>query len=125
MSADMAVGIVSKIPIFSKEKSYDVWKNEIAAWQKVTPVENNKQALTIALALPEGSEVRTRVFEQSGPIDELNTADGVKKLLERLDKWYKKDNLSAAYEAWTGFDMYKRSNGIVYLARCKPCSEYP
>ena len=112
MSADMAAGTMIKVPIFSKEKSYDVWQVEIKAWQKVTTVEENKQALAIALALPEGSEVRTRVFEETGPIDELNSADGVKKLLERLDKWYKKDNLSAAYEAWTGFDMYKRSKDI-------------
>ena len=53
----MATGIVSKIPIFSKEKHYDVWKIEITAWQGVTSIEKKKQALTIALALPEGSEV--------------------------------------------------------------------
>ena len=96
------------IPIFGGDKSYDRWKEETKAWQLTTSVEKKKQALSIALALPEGSEVRRRIFEESGDIGELNADDGVDKLIVRLDKWYKKDNLSAAYDAWTKFDTCKK-----------------
>ena len=96
------------IPIFGGDKSYGRWLEEIKAWKLTTAVEKKKQALTIALALPEGSEVRRRIFEESGSIEELNVDDGVAKLITRLDKWYKEDDLSAAYGAWTNFDTYKK-----------------
>ena len=100
------------IPIFGGDKSYDRWLQEIKAWKLTTAVEKKKQALTIALALPEGSEVRRRIFEESGSIDELNVDDGVEKLITRLDKWYKENDLSAAYGAWTKFDAYKKTYDV-------------
>ena len=48
------------------------------------------------------------IFEESGPIKELNVDDGMKKLKERLNKWYKKDDLPAAYSAWTQFKTCKK-----------------
>ena len=96
------------IPIFGGDKSYGRWLEEIKAWKLTTTLEKKKQGLIIALALPEGSEVRRRIFEESGSIDELNVNDGVEKLITRLDKWYKEDDLSAAYSAWTNFDTYKK-----------------
>ena len=106
-----ASGRVS-VPIFGGDKSYDRWKEEIKAWQLTTPTDKSKQALFIALALPEGSEVRRRIFEESGPIEDLNQESGVDILITRLDKWYKKDNLSAAYDAWTKFDGCKKTGDI-------------
>ena len=96
------------IPIFGGDKSYNRWLEEIKAWELTTAVEKKKQALTIALSLPEGSEVRRRIFEESGPIGDLNVEGGVKELIIRLNKWYKQDDLSAAYAAWTNFDTYKK-----------------
>ena len=82
------------IPIFGGDKSYGRWLKEIKAWKLTTTLEKKKQALTIALALPEGSEVRRRILEESGSIEELNVDDGVNKWIIRLDKWYKEDDLS-------------------------------
>ena len=95
----MAASARLNIPIFGGDKSYGRWLQEIKAWELTTTLEKKKQALTIALALPEGSEVRRRIFEESGSIEELNVDDGIDKLITRLDKWYKEDNLSAAYGA--------------------------
>ena len=47
----------SFIPIFSEDKSYDSWIKETKAWVLTTSIEKKNQALSIALALPEGSEV--------------------------------------------------------------------
>jgi len=66
-----------------------------------------KQAVTVALSFPEGSEVRGKIFEEVN-IEELANGDGMEVLLQHMDKWYKKDEMSAAYEAWTRFDSYKR-----------------
>lgn len=97
----------ARIPTFGGNKSYDRWKQELEAWKLVTSVEKKKQAVTVALAFPEGSEVRDKVFAEVN-IADLAKDDGVDTLLQHLDKWYKQDEMSAAYEAWTRFDNYSK-----------------
>ena len=45
-------------------------------------------------------------------LDKLSTEEGVKSLLEILDKYYKKDDLSEAIESWTKFVSYLRVDGV-------------
>lgn len=97
----------ARIPTFGGDKSYDRWKQELEAWQLVTRVEKKKQAVTVTLAFPEGSEVRDKVFAEM-KIADLAMDNGVSVLLQHLDKWYKKDEMSAAYEAWTRFNNYRK-----------------
>ncbi|XP_045105480.1 uncharacterized protein LOC123500989 [Portunus trituberculatus] len=77
------------VPRFGGDKTYDRWKQELRGWQLVTNVEKKKQAVTVALAFPEGSEVRGKIFEEVN-IDDLAKDDGVEVLLRHLDKWYKR-----------------------------------
>ncbi|KAK4311282.1 hypothetical protein Pmani_017216 [Petrolisthes manimaculis] len=77
-------------PVFGGDKGYERWKTELEAWQLVTNVEKKKQAITVALSFPEGSEVRDRVFNEI-EITVLNADDGMKALLQQMDTWYKKD----------------------------------
>lgn len=100
-------GAGARVPVFGGDKSYDRWKQEFKAWQLVTGIEKKKQAVTVALSFAEGSEVRSKIFEEVN-IEDLAAEDGVEVLLQHLDKWYKKDEMSAAYEAWTRFDSYKK-----------------
>lgn len=102
MSGKAVSGDRSRVPTFGGDKSYDQWKQELKAWQFVTNVGKKKQAVAVALSFPEGSEVRNKIFE------ELTNDDGMNVLLRHLDKWYKKDEMSAAYEAWTRFDNYTK-----------------
>lgn len=76
-------------PVFGGEKSYVRWRTELEAWLLVTNVDKKKQAITVALSFPEGSEVRDRIFGEV-EMNDLNSEDGMAKLLEYLDKWYKK-----------------------------------
>ena len=101
------------IPKFG-DKNYEGWKRELALWQLATTTEKKKQALLIALSFPEDSEVRHRVFNETDQteLDKLSTDDGVKSLLEILDKYYKKDDLSEAFESWTKFVSYLRVDGV-------------
>ena len=94
-------------PVFGGDKTYERWKGEISAWDLVSTVEKKAKAITVALSFPEGSDVRDKVFSEI-KIDDLNKDEGLKTLLDSLDKWYKKDELSAAYESWTRFDTYKK-----------------
>ena len=96
------------IPEFGDNKNYEGWKRELKIWQLATTAEKNKQALLIALSFPEDSEVRRRVFDETeqAELDKLSTNDGVKVLLEILDKYYKKDDLTEAFGSWTKFVSY-------------------
>ena len=82
--------------------------------QLATTIEKKKQALIIALSFPEDSEVRHRVFNETDQeeLDKLSTDEGVKILLEILDKYYKKDDLSEAFESWSKFVSYLRVDGV-------------
>ena len=51
-------------------------------------------------------------IDESGDIAELNVDDGVDKFLLRLDKWYKKDDISAQYDTWTKFVTYQTQHGV-------------
>lgn len=126
----MATKEYVKPPKFGGEKTYERWISELQAWQVISKVEKKNQALAIALSFDEGSEVRDKVFHEI-KINELNVDDGMTKLLEYLDKWYKKDELSGAYEAWGNFDKYKKSEDISiesyilgYQKRCKSLSKH-
>ena len=93
-------------PVFGGNKAYERWKEEMSAWKIVSKVDKKDKALTVALSFPEGSEVRDKVFSEV-KIEDLNKDNGMETLIEALDKWYKKDELSAAYESWTRFETYK------------------
>ena len=95
-------------PKFGGDKTYERWKTEIEGWKLVTKVEKKSQAITVALSFDEGSEVRDKVFSELD-IDKLHVEEGLKTLIENLDKWYLKDSLSSAYESWSNFYKFKRS----------------
>ena len=97
-------------PAFTEQKSYSRWIEEIKAWQALTDLDKKKQGLAIALSLPEEgqSSVRDKVFSEINAGD-LNAHDGVKKLTDFLDKIFKKDELSEAYESYVEFDRFRRS----------------
>ena len=95
-------------PVFSDNKPYTRWVDEVQVWQTVTELEIKKQGPAIALSLPEESSIRDKVFSELG-VDKLHTDDGVKTLINFLDKIYKQDELSAAYEVYTQFDRYEKT----------------
>lgn len=96
-------------PLFSESKPYTRWVDEVRVWQIVTDLDETKQGPAIALSLPENEgTVRDKVFSELG-VDKLKKKDGVTILIAFLDKIYKKDELSAAYETYTDFDRFKRN----------------
>ena len=54
----------------------------------------------------DSSNIRDKVFSDLS-LDELKGDDGVKKLMEFMDKLFKKDQLSEAYEAFSDFERFK------------------
>ena len=91
-------------PLLSKSKSYKDWLKLIEIWRTFSTLEPEKQGPAIVLSL-EG--------EAQEAILELDTAtlvkkDGVDKIIARLNKIYKKDELCEKYNALESFETYKR-----------------
>ena len=52
--------------------------------------------------------ITQRVFGEIG-IDKLNSDNGIEELIKFPDQFYKKDDLTGAYEAWRAFDQCRRN----------------
>lgn len=107
----MATAVSYKVPpVFTTQKPYSRWVDEIKAWQALTDLDVKKRGIAIALSLPEEGQnsIRDKVFSEL-TVDVLNADNGVEKLIEFMDKIFKKDELSEAYEAYTEFDRFRRS----------------
>ena len=93
-------------------KSYSQWVLEVTYWSEVTDIEATKQGTVVALSLPDLDTVlkvniRERVFNEVEPA-KLKLATGLKELIEFLDKIYKEDDLTLAYDRWTEFDHFRK-----------------
>ncbi|PIK50177.1 hypothetical protein BSL78_12928 [Apostichopus japonicus] len=96
-------------PVFSEAKPYSRWIEEVKAWQEVTDLKKEKHGLAVALSLPEegAKSIRDKVFNEID-LEDLKKETGVSTLIKFMDNVFKKDELSAAYEAYTSFDRYRR-----------------
>ena len=96
-------------PTFSKAKSYELYKQEVLAWQEITDLAKEKQGVAIALSLPEDddSQIREKVFSQV-KLDDLKKEDGLATLITFLDKHLAKDDLTDSLEKFDSFDDFER-----------------
>ena len=92
-------------PALTKDITYATWKKEISIWQLFTSLERKKQGPAIFLSL--SSQAHEAVLELE--LDELNDDNGVKNLLEKLDKLYLKDDTHSADEAYKRFETFSRA----------------
>lgn len=88
------------------EDTYDNWKNELEIWRLVTDLAPEKQALAVTLSL----SGKAREAAVSVKADDLNKEDGISTLLSKLDTIFKRDTIDCAYEAYTNFENFKKTD---------------
>ena len=93
-------------------KSYELYKQELLAWREVTEVCRSKQGIVIALTLPneEPFKVRENVLNNLS-LDELKGENGLDTLIQYLDVYLGKDDLSDRFEKYEDFENFQRTNG--------------
>ena len=64
--------------------TYDVWRKDINIWTRLTDLDKKKQALAIHLSLNERARQATSELE----VEKLECDDGIKNLIERLDRGF-------------------------------------
>ena len=99
-------------PLLTRKKSYEQWKVETLAWTEITDVSREKQAITVALLLPENHEsgIAEKVFGEL-ELKELKKQNGISTLLEFLDIHFKKDEMTDTLEKFEEFDNFERKEG--------------
>ena len=91
-------------PSLSKCKKYDDWKKMIKIWCTYTDLPKERQGAAMFLSL-EG-EAQDTVLELSD--GEISSETGVKNIIDRLEKLFKKDETLQKYQALEAFETYPR-----------------
>ena len=97
-----------KNPPKFEEDRYEQWKSELEIWQLVTDLESKKRALAVTLSLTG----KAREAALNIKSDELNSEDGMKKLLKTLDKLYLKETIDSTYEEYKSFDTFRKQEDM-------------
>ena len=92
-------------PSLTEGKSYEFWKKEIKIWQ----------LLKVATAKEEGPLIFTNSLTERDKkviseltVDEIGSDQGLKKILDKLDKLYLADKNQRTFAALDQFEKYKR-----------------
>ena len=94
-------------PVFHGDEgeSYLDWRLDVELWQGFTSLEKKKWATSFLLELKEG-KVKSTVRALGK--EKLQVEDGMKNVIEALDKIYKEDDSSYIYRSLKKFETYVR-----------------
>ena len=83
-------------PLLSKSESYDDWLKLVEIWHKFTTLEPEKQGPAIVLSLK--CKAQDAVLELD--TSQISHTDGVTIIIDRLNKIYKKDELTQCFRGF-------------------------
>ena len=96
------------LPPFREDQDFDNWMHELDLWQDVTEQKKEKQASIVYLSLP----VKARQGCSAITKAELQSADGMKILTDKLRELYAVDKDQAMFNAYEKFEEFRRSPGM-------------
>ena len=92
----------------SESKSYAEYKADLNMWSRITSLDKKVQAETVVYRL-EGhpSRIKEKILTQLG--DKLqDNENGIKELLDFLDKIYTKDDMADAWDKFSEFTSFTK-----------------
>ena len=92
------------------KEPYSTWKTEIEIWKNFTDIDEEKQGGALFLSLPDPSSARDAALELGPTI--INSPEGVKGILAKLDTLFLKDDNVLLYQSWKAFINFKRSSSM-------------
>ena len=94
-------------PDFSPQ-NFELYKQELRAWSEVTEVSRSKQAIVIALSIKD-TATRENVLSQLS-LEDLKQENGLEILINFLDSFFGKDEISDALEKYEDFENFQRAD---------------
>ena len=100
------------IPTLTGSTNYELWKLQTQAWTVVTELSKEKQAVAVALNLPEDDKrkIKEKVFGELEH-DVLNSENGMSVLFEFLDRYLLEDELMNSWNTFEDFEKFERKHG--------------
>ena len=100
------------IPRLTGSTNYELWKLQTQAWTVVTELSKEKQAVAVALSLPEDDKrkIKEKVFGEL-ELDVLNSENGMSVLFEFLDRYLLEDELMISWNKFEDFEKFERKHG--------------
>ena len=100
------------IPSLTGSTNYELWKLQTQAWTVVTELSKEKQALAVALNLPDDDKrkIKEKVFGEL-ELDVLNSENGMSVLFEFLDRYLLEDELMNSWNKFEDFEKFERKHG--------------
>ena len=99
-------------------QNYELFKKEVKIWEKVTSVKEEARGMHILLNLPNQDKdpdgVKSKILEACD-VDSLSSKDGLKNLLDMMDKYLGKDDIEDAWEKFQLFEDYRKSDDETFL----------
>ena len=93
-------------PAFNRgSDDYTKWKKKYNIWKTITDLEKKKQGGNLLLRLDDTTQ--EQVLELLTE-DEISSEDGAKKIIQKLDVIFKKDEILTAYREYEDFESFKR-----------------
>ena len=96
-------------PKFLKGMSYKTWKNKNDMWKIVTAVPKEQQAIIVLLESLEGNIKAEKAVSELTASD-VNDENGMKALIEKLDKVLESDKIDEAYLVYSRFINFQESD---------------
>ena len=96
-------------------------KIQLSIWEDFTLLEKEEQGLAVFFSFTGEDKQAVRIIG----VKTLNSADGLKLAIEKLDKLYLEDESSPAYEAYKKFEKFSRPHKISlsdYMTKDKVCA---
>ena len=94
--------------ILAGQDSYLEWKEDISVWELFTDLVQTKRGPAVYLTLTGNARDCVRALT---PV-EIGGADGVQKIIDKLDKVYLKDKDTQTFMAFENFYNYRRASGV-------------
>ncbi|KAK4329335.1 hypothetical protein Pmani_000306 [Petrolisthes manimaculis] len=95
-------------PKLSNEAAYELWRKDIEIWCKLSDLSKKKQALAIHLSLDGRARISTSELE----VDALESDDGVKTILEKLDGLFLVDKGRRQFNVFQELYNLRRPDGV-------------
>ena len=92
------------LPLLQCSNLYSDWKKKISIWDKFTTLEDAKKGAAVLHTLEGLAEEAVLELNDT----KINAADGLKNVIERLDRLYLKDTTLDKFQALEAFDSYTR-----------------
>ena len=101
------------VPVMREGVSFEDWLEEIEHWKIVTSetIKPDQRGSKVFLSLPDDVKAKVRSFKAA----DLATDQGLALLIEKLKKFYGKNEKLQKFQAYEKFDTFKRSScmGII------------